>query len=90
MKLKYRTALVVLIWLALPVMTRGAFAETVEVAKKCDLLTARAFPPRELGNPAAGLTHGSAREASEYFRKCIENGGNTGASDKQQSPQKKK
>ena len=30
-------------------------AVTVEVAKKCAALTAKAFPPRVVGNPAAGF-----------------------------------
>jgi hypothetical protein len=28
---------------------------TVEVARKCQAFAAKAFPPREAGNPAAGL-----------------------------------
>lgn len=87
MKLKYLIAFVVLIWLAFPVLTRSAFAVTAEVAKKCQLLSAKAFPPRVPGNPAAGLMHGTAREASEYFRKCVDNGGNVERSDKEQAPQ---
>jgi len=31
----------------------------VEVAKKCDALTAKAFPPRAIGNPAAGSAKGT-------------------------------
>ncbi len=87
MKLKYGIAFVVLIWLAFPVITRSAFAVTAEVAKKCQILSAKAFPPRVPGNPAAGLLNGTGREASQYFRKCVENGGNMEGSDKQQPPQ---
>jgi hypothetical protein len=86
MRLRHGIALVALICLALPIITRSAFAVTAEVAKKCQLLSAKAFPPRVPGNPAAGLMHGTAREASEYFRKCVENGGNVEGSDKGQAP----
>lgn len=87
MKPKQGVALIVLIWLAFPIITPSAFAVTAEVAKKCQLLSAKAFPPRVPGNPAAGLTHGTARDASQYFKKCLENGGNVEGSDKEQAPQ---
>lgn len=46
-----------------------------ELARTCDALTAKAFPPLEPGNPAAGITKGSGLEAQSYFRKCIANDG---------------
>jgi hypothetical protein len=46
-----------------------------ELARKCDALTAKAFPPIEPGNPAAGSTKGSGSQAQDYFRKCIANDG---------------
>jgi hypothetical protein len=61
----------------------GASAITVEVAKKCDALTAKAFPPRVVGNPAAGSAKGTPQEQRDYFKKCVANGGNMdGAADK--------
>ena len=57
--LKFLTALAVLIWIGLGLMTIGASAETVEVARKCDALTAKAYPPRVIGNPAAGSAYGT-------------------------------
>jgi hypothetical protein len=48
---------------------------SAELARTCDALTAKAFPPLEPGNPAAGITKGSGLEAQSYFRKCIANGG---------------
>lgn len=87
MKLKYGIALVMLIWLALPIMTRSAFAITAEVAKNCKMLTDKAFPLRVPGNPAAGLSHGTAQAASAYFRKCVANGGNVKSSEKEKPPQ---
>jgi hypothetical protein len=53
-----------------------AQAITVEVAKKCNALLAKEFPPRQAGNPAAGSSKGSANDERDYFKKCVENGGN--------------
>ena len=87
MQLKHGIAFLTLIWLILPIATRSTVAVTVEVAKKCQGLSAKAFPPRVPGNPAAGLMHGTGRDASEYFRKCVENGGNVEESHQEQAPQ---
>ena len=54
----------------------GAVAITVEVAKKCNALLAKEFPPRQVGNPAAGSAKGSAQVQRDYFNKCVANGGN--------------
>jgi hypothetical protein len=51
-------------------------APTAEVARKCAALTAKAFPPRVLGNPAAGSAKGTAQSEQGYFNKCVANGGN--------------
>jgi hypothetical protein len=56
-------------------MSDRASAISVEVAKKCNALTAKAFPPKVPGNPAAGSTKGSGREMQDYFKKCVANGG---------------
>ena len=53
-----------------------AMAITVEVAKKCNLLVAKQFPPREPGNPAAGSAKGNGQAGRDYFKKCVDNGGN--------------
>ena len=53
-----------------------ASAITAELAKKCQTLTAAAFPPRVVGNPAAGSTKGSGKDAQAFFNKCIKNDGN--------------
>jgi hypothetical protein len=52
-----------------------ASAITAELAKKCNALSAKQFPPREPGNPAAGSAKGSGRSQHEYFNKCIAHGG---------------
>jgi hypothetical protein len=56
-------------------LTSGASAITVELAKKCEALTARAFPPRVIGNPAAGSAKGSGKDVQAYFNKCVKNDG---------------
>lgn len=52
-----------------------ASAVTVEVARACDAALAKAFPPRQIGNPAAGSTKGTAKEKRDYFQKCVANNG---------------
>jgi hypothetical protein len=56
----------------------GANAQAIsaEVAKKCKILRAKQFPPRQIGNPAAGSAYGSGQDKREFFRKCVANGGN--------------
>jgi hypothetical protein len=60
-----------------------AFAISVEVAKKCDVITAQAFPPRVAGNPAAGSAKGSGLEQQAYWQACVANGGKPPAQDAQ-------
>jgi hypothetical protein len=52
-----------------------ASALTVDIARKCEAITAKAFPPRVPGNPAAGSAKGSGRDEQDYFRKCVEKNG---------------
>ena len=54
----------------------SASALTAEVAKKCAGLTAKAFPQRVNGNPAARNGGGTGLSQQSYFRKCVSNGGN--------------
>ncbi len=72
---KSEGALFGLVCVAVALMTHSASAESVEVAKKCNALTAKAFPPREIGNPAAGSAKGTGRAERAYYRKCVANGG---------------
>jgi hypothetical protein len=65
----------VLLFITVGAMTTAASAITAEVAKKCEALTAKAFPPREIGNPAAGSAKGAAQTQRDYFSKCVANGG---------------
>jgi hypothetical protein len=57
-------------------MPIAASAITAEVAKKCNVLLGKEFPPRVPGNPAAGSTKGTAQSQRDYFNKCVANGGN--------------
>jgi hypothetical protein len=66
------------ICIALGSMTNGALAVSVEVAKKCDALTAKAFPPRVPGNPAAGSDKGTGLDVQNYYQKCVATGGKVG------------
>ncbi|AMA61528.1 hypothetical protein BCCGELA001_28220 [Bradyrhizobium sp. CCGE-LA001] len=52
-----------------------ASAITAEVARACDAAVAKAFPPRQIGNPAAGSAKGTGKEQREYFQKCVANNG---------------
>ena len=59
--LKFGSALVTFICIAVGPVTKSASAVTAEVAKKCSALTAKAYPPRVVGNPAAGSAKGTAQ-----------------------------
>jgi len=65
-----------LLCIGVGLMTGSASAVTAEVAKKCEVLTARAFPPREPGNPAVGSAKGTGPSQRRYFNECVANGGN--------------
>jgi hypothetical protein len=74
--LKSLTAIAALISIGLGTMTIGASAVTVEVARKCSALAAKAYPPRVIGNPAAGSVNGTGLSKQSYYQKCVANGGN--------------
>jgi len=73
--LKLRVMVIVPACVGFLMMTDSASAITVELARKCDALTAKAFPPRVIGNPASGSAKGSGREERAYYRKCVANKG---------------
>ena len=80
-KFKWGAGIVLLAAVAL--QPTGAQAITADVAKKCNLLMEKQFPPRQPGNPAAGSSKGSAKDQRDYFKKCVDNGGNMdGTADK--------
>jgi len=74
-KVKFWAMLIAISCVVFEQMTEQAPALTVEVAKKCNALAAKAFPPREIGNPAAGVI-GGGKNRQKYYRECIENEGN--------------
>jgi hypothetical protein len=74
-KVKFWVGLVGVVCIALAPMTNSAFAVSAKLAKQCEALTAKAFPPREIGNPAAGSAKGTGREEAAYFKKCVANKG---------------
>lgn len=61
------------------VLTLGAPATasaiTAELARTCNAAVAKAFPPSQIGNPAAGSSKGNAKAQRDYFQKCIANNG---------------
>ena len=64
----FRSALLALICIALgSSISYPAAAVTVEVARKCKVLTDKAYPPREPGNPAAGSAKGTGLAAQGFF-----------------------
>jgi hypothetical protein len=66
---KFWSTLVALFGIVIGPMTGSASAITVEVAKKCQALTTKAFPPRQVGNPAAGSAKGSGKAQQDYYKK---------------------
>jgi hypothetical protein len=75
--LKSRSALAVLVCVAAGTGATSASAVTTEVAKKCEALTAQAYPPLVPGNPAAGTAKGTGRAERKYYSNCVAHGGNT-------------
>ena len=77
-RVKFGSALVGLVCIAVGCVNGGASAVTAEVAKKCAALTAKAYPPRVPGNPAADLAKGTAQSERHYFNKCVATRGKMG------------
>jgi hypothetical protein len=73
--LKWTGRVVGLAFITVAPMTNSAGALSVEVARKCNALTAKAFPPRTIGNPAAGSAKGTGADERAYYKKCVENEG---------------
>ncbi|MDB5652518.1 MAG: hypothetical protein JWQ94_131 [Tardiphaga sp.] len=67
--------LVILTCTATSLTPRPAFAITAELAKKCETVVSTAFPPRQVGNPAAGSAKGNSKAQREYYKKCVANDG---------------
>jgi hypothetical protein len=74
--LKSRSALAALVCIAVGTSASSASAATADVAKKCGALTAKAYPSRVPGNPAAGIAKGTGPDERKYFSDCVAHGGN--------------
>jgi hypothetical protein len=74
-KVKSVSMRVALICIAVGLMMNSASAVTADLARKCSGLMAKAYPPREPGNPAAGSTKGNGLAAQTYYQKCLVNNG---------------
>jgi hypothetical protein len=72
---KFLRLLIVFCCLAVGPIGGKASALTLDIAKKCEVMTTKAFPPRVIGNPAAGSAKGSGRDQQDYFKKCVEKNG---------------
>jgi hypothetical protein len=55
-------------------ITPAAAIDTA-LAKQCNGMLAKAFPPAVPGNPAAGSKKGDATQQRAYFKKCVDNNG---------------
>ena len=73
--LKSGSALLAMVCIVGGAMTNSAPAISVDVAKRCSALLAKAYPPRVVGNPAAGRVDVTAQSVQDYFKKCVANGG---------------
>lgn len=85
-RLKSSSALAATIVVAVGSTTSRVSAISLEVARQCNAVTAKAFPPRVVGNPAAGSAKGDGQAERDYFKKCVAKGGK--ADDDQPKPAK--
>jgi len=77
MRTKWRVPFALLLAGAVALPTVSQLAPiSAEVAKKCKILRAKEFPPRQIGNPAAGSAQGTGQDKRDFFRRCVANGGN--------------
>src|SRR6476660_2956858 len=74
---KFESALVGLVCIAVGCMNGRASAVTAEVARKCAALTAKAYRPQVPGNPAAGL--GDTLDPQVKDERQRQSGGSNGA-----------
>jgi hypothetical protein len=74
--LRLNNGLFALLLSAAALPANNASAISLDIARKCNGLLAKEFPPREAGNPAAGSTKGNGQAERAYFNKCVANNGN--------------
>jgi hypothetical protein len=73
-KMKFWSVILASVFITVEPIT-DAFAVTAEVARRCNALTAKAYPPLVPGNPAAGRANGNGHAVRKYFNRCVANGG---------------
>ena len=74
-KVKSVSMSLALICIAVGLTVNSAAAVTADLARKCSALMAKAYPPREPSNPAAGSAKGDGLAAQTYYQKCLANNG---------------
>lgn len=52
-------------------MTTAYAAIPLKVARECNILTTKAYPPLVPGNPAAGRANGNSHAIRKYFNRCV-------------------
>lgn len=78
----FQGALASIAFVVTAAVATSASAASVEIARKCAALTAKAFPPRVVGNPAAGSAKGTGSEKRDFYKKCVANEGKSEAPEK--------
>ena len=73
-------AVAAVVFAAMSLLPADAKAISVDVAKKCNALMAKEITPRQAGNPAAGSEKGNGQASRDYFKKCVDKGGNVESS----------
>ncbi len=69
-KLKFCCVILAAICITFEPMTY-AFAIPLKVARQCNALTTKAYPPLVPGNPAAGRANGNGHAVRTYFNRCV-------------------
>jgi hypothetical protein len=68
--IKFRCVILTSVFIIVQPMT-NAFAIPLKVARECNALTTKAYPPLVPGNPAAGRANGNGHAVRKYFNRCV-------------------
>jgi hypothetical protein len=69
-KMKFCCVILASVCITVAPMT-NALAIPLKVARKCNALTTKAYPPLVPGNPAAGRANGNGHAVRKYFNRCV-------------------
>jgi hypothetical protein len=69
-KIKFWCVILTSVFIIVEPMT-NALAIPLKVARECNALTTKAFPPLVPGNPAAGRANGNGHAVRKYFNRCV-------------------